>query len=129
MRPYRRDQDAVGLEPLRQGFGICLIAAVTRMRSKCRPPPGYQNRPQHHLGIVASELFSAGPALSARSGNAHMVRTVPQSRDRICGLITRTGADLERPVMLLQLQLFGHISHHEGLADGLPAGIPSALSR
>jgi hypothetical protein len=37
-------------------------------------------------------------------------------------LVTRTGADLEHPMMLLQLQLLGHVGHHEGLADGLAAG-------
>ncbi len=38
------------------------------------------------------------------------------------GLIAGAGADLEDAVPLLQLQLFGHVGHHEGLADGLSAG-------
>src|SRR6516162_9177967 len=35
------------------------------------------------------------------------------------GLITGTGADLERIVPLTKLELLGHQRHHVGLADGL----------
>src|SRR5258705_9824339 len=38
------------------------------------------------------------------------------------GLVSRAGADLQHAVLLLQLQLFGHVSDHKRLADGLPAG-------
>ncbi len=38
------------------------------------------------------------------------------------GLIAGAGTDLEHLVVLPQLQLLGHVGHHEGLADGLPAG-------
>ena len=37
------------------------------------------------------------------------------------GLIARSGADLEHPMMRPQRQLLGHIGDHVRLADGLPA--------
>src|SRR5262249_61819074 len=38
-----------------------------------------------------------------------------------CSLVARPGADLEHLVALVELEMLGHESNHEGLRDGLPA--------
>ena len=77
---------------------------------------------QHDLDIVAAGLLEAPPG---------GVRQGPKAFDRQYGLgepgqdrclIAGAGADLEHPMVLLKLQLLGHVGHHEGLADGLAAG-------
>ena len=78
--------------------------------------------PEHHLDIGAAEPLQPQPG---------GVRQRPEPLDRQDlagkprqdrGLVAGAGADLEHPVLLLQMQLLGHVGDHEGLADGLPAG-------
>ncbi len=51
-----------------------------------------------------------------------MVSTCRHKPRQDGGLVAGAGADLQHAVLLLQLQLLGHVGDHEGLADGLPAG-------
>ena len=78
--------------------------------------------PQHHLDIVAAELLQPRPGAVGQRPVALDGQDLPAKPRQDGGLVTGAGADLEHAVMLLQLQLLGHVGHHERLADGLPAG-------
>src|SRR6202158_6157554 len=103
--------------------GICSIAAVTMMRSKLPAPArAVEPTPQHPLDIVAPELTEPRPGSVGERPVALDRQHVPAKPRQDCGLVAGAGADLQHAVMLLQLQLFGHVGHHERLADGLTAG-------
>src|ERR1700739_2041377 len=93
--------------------GICSIAAVTMMRSNWPPGMAEASRP--------SPSITSTLAQPRRSSRARALSASVRQRSSV-GLVPRAGADLQHPVLLLQLQLLGHVGHHEGLADGLPAG-------
>jgi hypothetical protein len=78
--------------------------------------------PQLHLDISTVELRKPSPGtVGERPVTLDGHDMTGKSRQN-GGLVAGAGTDLEHAVVLLELQLFRHIGHHEGLADGLPTG-------
>ena len=76
----------------------------------------------HHLDIVITELLEPGARRIGQCAEALDGQNLGCKAGQDGGLVARTSPDLQHAVTLLQRQLFGHVGHHEGLADGLPAG-------
>ncbi len=77
---------------------------------------------QHHLDIVASKPFQARPGAVGQRAITLDRQHLPAKPRQDRGLIAGPSADLEHAMPGPYLQLFGHVGHHERLADGLPAG-------
>src|SRR4030081_1205261 len=77
---------------------------------------------QAHLDIAVAQRREPG-ARAVRQGPIALDADdlASESREHR-GLIARAGADLEHAMPPLHAQLFGHIGHEIGLADGLAAG-------
>ena len=78
--------------------------------------------PEHHFDIAASQLLEPRPGLIGQGPVTLDRQHLAAQPRQDCRLVTGAGADLEHAMMFLQLQLLCHVGHHEGLADGLPAG-------
>ena len=123
MRPDRRDQDTGRFEPLRQRLGDLLHRRGDDDAVEIAGPGrDVEAIPQHHLDIVAAELLEPCAGAVGEGPVALDGQHLPAQPRQDRGLIAGAGADLQHAVLLLQLQLLGHVGHHEGLADGLPAG-------
>ncbi len=77
---------------------------------------------QHHLDIVALDLLEPRPGAVGQGPVAFDRQDVTGQPRQDGRLVAGAGADFEHAVMLLQIQLLGHVGHDKGLADGLPAG-------
>ena len=93
------------------------------MRSKS-PAPAGMSKPSPSITSTLSiaELLEPGPGAVGQRPVALDGQHVPAQPRQDRGLVAGAGADLEHLVVLLQLQLLGHVGDHEGLADGLAAG-------
>ncbi len=122
MRPERQNHHPVIAELIDQGLRHLLCGggdddAVIRRLARHAGKAVAGN----DLDIIVAERAQAAPRLLGERAIAldahHLARQAREHR----GLIARAGAYLEHAMMRPQRQLLGHIGHHIGLADGLPA--------
>jgi hypothetical protein len=119
-RSHRGDQDTANVEPLQQGVRYPVHGRSDN--DAVELPDGRWNREavaKHDFDVEAVEFLQAlagdvGQRSETLDGQ-HLSRQARQDR----GLVAGAGADLEHAMLLLQLELLGHVGDDEGLADGL----------